>query len=148
MFYDLSTMKTSTFPSLVFLSVLLLASFVAGCGGGSGEKINVQAQIQNLKSADTDTRVNACVELAKAGPDAAPAVPALIVALKDSDFLVRRLAANALGVIGPKAKEAIPALKEATKDRDASVRTEAIGAIQGIDEKAAAGLKAMPNVTN
>ena len=143
-----STIETK-FPCFVFLSALLLPLFVAGCsGGGSKEKVDVQAQMQHLKSADTETRVNACVELAKAGPNAAPAVSALIAALKDSDFLVRRLSANALGQIGPKAKEAVPALKEAANDRDASVRTEAIGAMQGIDPTAAAGMKAMPNVTN
>ena len=71
-----------------------------------------------LKSEDNDARINACVELAKAGPNAAPAIQSLIPLLKDNDPTVRRLAAYALGEIGPASKPALPALKEMLNDSD------------------------------
>ena len=142
-------MKTSTHTLLVLVCSVLLAGLAAGCGGGEKtEKVDVQAQIQNLKSDKPDAKVNACVELAKAGPDAAPAVQSLIPLLKDSDPLVRRLAAYALGQIGPKAKEAIPALKELMNDPERDVLTATINAIRAIDESAASGVKPPPNVSN
>jgi len=139
-----------TFPSapLVLACCLVLATLAAGCGGTPTEKVDVQAQIQNLKSDNAETRSNACVELAKAGPEAAPAVPSLIPLLKDSDPLVRRLAAYALGQVGEKAKEAIPALREALNDRERDVVTASINALRAIDLKAASDLGAPANVTN
>ena len=144
-------MKISTHTLLVLVCSLLLAGFAIGCGGGGGEKtekVDVQAQIQNLKSDKPDAKVNACVELAKAGPDAAPAVQSLSPLLKDPDPLVRRLAAYALGQIGPKAKEAIPALKDLMNDPERDVLTATINAIRAIDDSAAAGVKPPPNVSN
>jgi len=139
-------MKIPKYSLLVLSGSLLLAGLISGCSGGSQEKVNVQAQIQNLKSEDKDTRVNACVELAKAGPDASSAVQSLIPLLKDADSLVRRLAAYALGQIGPKAKEALPALKELINDADRDVVSATINAINAIDPTSA--IKPPPNVTN
>ncbi len=134
----------------LFVCGLLLATLTAGCGGGGDntEKVDIQAQIQNLKSDNAETRQNACVELAKPGEAAAVAVPNLIPLLKDTDPLVRRLAAYALGQIGPKAKEAIPALKEALNDTERDVVTASINAIRAIDATAADGLVSPPNVAN
>jgi HEAT repeat protein len=53
-------------------------------------------------------RLQAALLLAKLGPDAQKAVPALRRALKDKDSFVRDAAASALGHIGPAAKEAAP----------------------------------------
>jgi len=142
-------MKISIFALGLAFCGLLLAGLGAGCGGGEPTaKVDVQAQIQNLKSEDAQKRVDACVELAKAGPDAASAVTSLIPVLKDSDALVRRLAAYALGQIGPKAKEAVPALKELMNDTDRDVLTATINAIRAIDAAAASDVKPPPNVTN
>ena len=130
------------------LFAVLLAAFASGCGGDGGkEKINVQSQIQNLTSQDNDARVNALVELAKAGPDATAAVKPLIPLLKDPDGLVRRLAAYALGQIGPTAKEAVATLQTLLTDPDRNVVTAALNAIRAIDPKAA-GVQSPPNVTN
>jgi len=54
----------------------------------------------------------ACLVLAEIGPDAAPAVPALIETLKDDRADVRREAILALAEIGPAAAPAVPALAE------------------------------------
>src|SRR5256885_8923075 len=88
-----------------------------------GKNFNVSAMTAALKSDNTETRVNACIELAKAGERAAPAVTALIPLLKDPDPVTRRLAAYALGQVGPKATQAVPALKELLNDSDRDVLT-------------------------
>src|SRR5262245_38622131 len=86
------------------------AALLAGCYKSKEEaeaaKGDVTAMTAALKSTDKDTRINACIELAKAGPRAAPAVQALIPLLKDPDPTTRQLSAHALGQIGPKAAEA------------------------------------------
>ncbi|HEY7423761.1 MAG TPA: HEAT repeat domain-containing protein [Gemmataceae bacterium] len=53
-------------------------------------------------------RIQSALLLAKLGPDAQKAVPALRRALKDKDPFIRDAAASALGRIGPAAKEAAP----------------------------------------
>ena len=123
-----------TFPSLLALAALTAALFT-GCGGQQNkEKVDVPAATQGLKSQVTDEKANACIELAKAGPAAAGAVPDLIPLLKDGDPLVRHLAAYALGQIGPKASAALPALKEALNDSDRQVVSDAINALRFIGD--------------
>src|SRR5205823_4583221 len=53
-------------------------------------------------------RLQAARLLAKLGPEAKAAVPALVRALKDKDSFIREAAASALGRIGPAAKSAAP----------------------------------------
>lgn len=69
------------------------------------------ALARQLKSPDADQRRAAAKALCDMGPEARPAVPALIQALKDKDLFVRRFSAQAIGEVGPDAKEAVPALK-------------------------------------
>jgi HEAT repeat protein len=78
-------------------------------------------------------RVSTAMALESIGPDAAPAVPALVRALKDPEGLVRQRAAIALGSIGPGARDALPALKEAS--RVEIVRIAAEEAIQKIQAR-------------
>ena len=115
------------------------ATLLFACSKSStpAANVDVSAQIEQLKSPDTNARVEAATTLASAGPNAAPALPALIEALKnDSDPLVRRLAAYALGQIGPDAKEAIPALTAALQSGDREMITSVINAIRAIDPSA------------
>ena len=58
------------------------------------------------------TRNAAAYEISGMGPDAAPAVPALIKALDDPEPTVRFPVLVALGEIGPAAKAAVPRLKQ------------------------------------
>ena len=116
---------------LILLGVLV--AFASGCG--KNEEVNVSAQFHALKTGDRDTRYNACVDLARAGPGAASAVPDLLPLLKDPDAEIRRVAAYALTEIGPKARAAIPALKELLKDRDPFVAVQALNALRSIDPK-------------
>ena len=57
----------------------------------------------------------AAMALENMGPDAGPAVPALVKALADEDQRVRQTAVKALGRIGPAAREAVPVLTGALK---------------------------------
>ncbi|MFM9066635.1 MAG: HEAT repeat domain-containing protein [Planctomycetota bacterium] len=74
---------------------------------------SVPALREALQSAEPSMRSRAADTLAKIGPDAADAVPDLIVNLNDPDLRVRKSAARALGQIGPKAAPAVPTLMKA-----------------------------------
>jgi HEAT repeat protein len=136
-------MKTPTGPLSLLVVGLGLAALLVGCGqqGTKPAKVDVNAQLEQLKSPEVNARVQACTALASAGPNAAPAVPALIERLKDQDALVRRLAAYALGQIGPEAKSAVSALKEALNDSDANVIPAAMNALRAIDPDSIKGAR-------
>jgi len=133
------------FPRILLALALNVLAFalVGGCSKQDAEakKVNVTAMMDALKSADKDTRVNACAELAKAGPRSAPAVPSLISLLKDPDPEVRKLAVYALGEIGPNAKSALPTLKEMMNDPDRGVVMAVANTLRSIDPKGFSDLK-------
>ena len=78
------------------------------------------------------TRNNAAYSIARMGPAAKSAVPALIKALKDPEPVVRYPACIALREIGPDAKDAVPALQEALEDRNEDVAAMARRALMAI----------------
>ena len=130
----------------LFLSIAIgcLVGFgLSGCSKENAEakKINVVAMTEALKSQDTEARINACVELAKAGPRAAAAVQALMPLLKDNDPNVRRLAAYALGEIGAASAPALPSLKAMLSDPDRQVVMQVVNSLRSIDPKGASGLQ-------
>lgn len=130
-------------------ALIVLATVVVGvlsACSAKEEKVDVSTQTAALKSPDKDARVNACVELAKAGPKAVSAVPDLIPLLKDQDSEVRRLAAYAIMEIGPEAKAAIPGIKELLSDPKQDVALQAVNTLRIIDPTAKE-LKPPPNVT-
>ncbi|MHB8524235.1 MAG: HEAT repeat domain-containing protein [Limisphaerales bacterium] len=128
-----------------FCLSLIVATALIGCSKNPGAKVNLQAQIADLKSPDKDKRADACVALGIAGERAAPAVPDLIDLLKDKDEEVRRLAAYALQQIGPKAKAAVPALQELlTTDPSMKVQMQVGNSLRDIDPSNAP--PATPNV--
>jgi HEAT repeat protein len=136
--------KLTDMKSLVWTTFLvLLISGSISCSKESAEakKVDVQAMIGALKGEDKEGRINACVELAKAGRLAKPAVPFLVPLLKDKDPLARRLAAYALGEIGPDAQSALSDLKGLVNDQDRTVSMQVINSLRSIDPKNYSGLK-------
>lgn len=112
-------------PRLLLLIIVLLA---VGCGQPSTARL-----LDNLKSADAPTRINAARTLPERKADAAQVIPALTDALKDDHTDVRRCAAHGLGTFAGDAKSAIPALQVALNDREPSVRKAAGAALHQID---------------
>lgn len=141
-------MKTLLYRILAVVLVPASIGLLAGCSkeGAEAKKVNVVAMTAGLKTEDREARINACIELGKAGPRAASAVSDLIPLLKDPDPEIRRLSAYALGEIGPEAKSAIPALKELGSDSDMNVRMQVVNTLRSIDPKGFSDLKNV-NVT-
>lgn len=111
----------------------------AGCSKqdqSSTGPADVQAMIQQLSSSDEHQRVDACIALGSAGPQAAEAVPALTAALKDPSSLVSSLAAYALGQIGPAAAPALPELRNLLSSGDPEVSRSAMSALRLIEAPA------------
>lgn len=89
----------------------------------------------------------ACLALGEIGPDAAPAVPAVMQVLaKDPRAEVRREAAMTLGAIGPAAASAVPVLTRSLEDREYGVRMGAVFALGRIGPAAASAEKALHRV--
>ncbi len=81
----------------------------------------LSAWISDLDGAAPLTRTSAAYAIASLGPQAVPAVPALIKALGDDVPAVRFPVAYALGEIGTGASDAVPALEKLLDDRNDDV---------------------------
>src|SRR5262249_10926514 len=97
--------------------------------------------IKALSDLDPSVRGQAAAALGQLGPQAAPAVPALIADLNDTDAMVRVQVTTALAQIGA---EAIPALKQALKSEDKYVR---MGACLALGHMGSAAQSAIPALT-
>ncbi len=87
---------------------------------------------------DKNLCCKAAMILARMGPQAKTAVPALVTALRDDDPQTRREILFALGSIGPAASAAVPALIKSLDDEDMDVRYSAAFALGRIGPKASA----------
>ena len=101
-----------------------------GCGGGIPEEvaadIDVSALLEQLKSADADTRYTACVSLSEGLHKAAPALDPLIEVMRsDKDPRVREMAGYAIYQMGEEiGKPAMAMVKERyDKERAQGVRS-------------------------
>jgi hypothetical protein len=94
-----------------------------------GPPAHVRALIDSLAGGNADDTWRAAEALGNLGPEAGPAVAALVGTLGHRSEVVRWRSAEALGKIGPGARAAVPALTEALRDRDVLVRTEAAKAL-------------------
>ena len=92
--------------------------------------VTVETLASALEQDSVAMRRNAIRDLARFGPTAAAAVPALVKALTDKNRFVQIDAVRALGKIGPGAAEAIPALT-AMQDNDSN-KVLAQGALKEI----------------
>jgi HEAT repeat protein len=99
-------------------------------GADQNAMSNVPVLVTMLRT--SSARDYTLLQLAKLGPRAAEAVPALIPLLSDRRPLDRYLAAEALGAIGPEAAPARPALAAALQDEEGVVRESAAWALETI----------------
>jgi hypothetical protein len=105
----------------------------------SAPTMNIRPILSELTAAlqdeDTSVRGWSAQAIGAIGPDAASAVPALIVLLANPDVGSRNSACIALHGIGPAARDALPALRTALEDPDADVRRFATRAIERIEAR-------------
>lgn len=132
----------------IFLGVLCADRPSFGLGSWShvgqlksklGKTVTVEILIEMLNDKENPLRELAVRALGEFGPDAKPAIPALILDLNDANSKTRELAVSALYAIGPAAKPAIPSLIDALKEPELrTIAARALGAI-GPDSKQAVG---------
>lgn len=121
-------------------SIASLAQIALDRGGGV-HHADVQTLVARLQRGDD--REDALQRLAKLGPAAAEAVPAITPLLNDRLPLHRYLAAETLASIGPSAAKALPVLRQAIGDQDSIVREAVADALRSI-EAAEAVTERMP----
>lgn len=92
-----------------------------------------QEVIARPEDANPTLRCAAAATLGDIGPDAKPAISALLKNLKDKNRYVRSVSADALGGIGVKENRVLSALKEALNDPDTEVRIDIAEALVEID---------------
>jgi HEAT repeat protein len=103
----------------------------------------VAALAKELREGDEERKAAALLALRTLGPDAGPAVDAIVPVLKSEDLGLKRLAVATLKAVGPKAKAALPALYEAakeTRDFDGSI---AFGGSSNVAEAALEAVRAI-----
>jgi len=101
----------------------------------------VESLVRALRDPDrtAEAKGETCLQLMDLGPNAAPAVPALISLLNSQDEMLRDYAVTTLDRIGPAARNALPALRRtAAKDTSAEIRELARSAIAKISGHATA----------
>ena len=91
-------------------------------------------------------RYTAAMAVGAIGPDAAEAIPALIVLLDEPNLYVRQVAPRALGAIGSAAKPALPALCRALRDKEWLIRTGAAEAIFKVEPRVVAECAVVPTL--
>ncbi|MBI2823842.1 MAG: HEAT repeat domain-containing protein [Planctomycetia bacterium] len=124
----------------------IVLSFGIALWGGSPSRAQ-EADVANLIAAlDGESRTDAVDTLARLGPRAKTAVPALTKALADEDVEVRWRSARALGAMGGAAAAAVPSLVEHLADPEAAVRAQSAAALGKIGVKDAAAVTALTKV--
>ena len=127
----------NTRPMLGLLALTLLASPIAAQQKSKTKEPvfdgrPLSSWVKDLKAQAPQTRNAAAYVISGMGPEAAPAVPALIEALSDPEPVVRFPVAVALREIGPGASAALPKLRELLDDRSEDVAAMARKAIEAI----------------
>jgi HEAT repeat protein len=120
---------------LLFIALILPT---LGCDRKDApDKKEIAALEHRLHDKEPAIQAKAARDLAKYGPDAAMAVPALTAALSSEDLFLRQSAALTLGKIGPASKKAVGVLRHLLTDPDAKVRENAVFALGEIGDRSA-----------
>lgn len=109
-------------------------------------KAGEQAWLAMFDDPRREVKGLALSEAVQIGPQAAPALKAIIKLSKDGDPTLRRMAATALGALGPAAKAGLDRLLELFADTDPDVRQEAVSAARRLapaDPRVLSGLYQM-----
>jgi HEAT repeat protein len=93
----------------------------------------VEEMALGLSRPFVEARYQAASALCDLGPQAQPAIPALIEACSEPEDMVRICCIRALGRIGPAASNAIPRLQALLKDESSTAQRAAAEAIQQIE---------------
>ena len=128
-------MKTPLFvPWLLALTLSAVAGIAAGQTAPSADPKLVATYVQDLAKPDLRVRLAAADGLARMGPAARDAVPALTHLVEQGPETQDRMAgAMALARMGPEAKPALPALREMAKDPNERLKQVALAAIESIE---------------
>lgn len=119
------------------MAFLLIPALVLGCSHKPPYEGRSVAELERMLADPSSTvRIQGAYGLSLHGPEARPALPALVDALHSSDTLLRMQAALALGAIGPGARDAVPPLTAALDDPEWSVRRQAAMALGRIGPEA------------
>ena len=94
---------------------------------------SLNSWMKDLDSADKRTRLVAADAIARMGPQAKPALPALIKLLNDPEKSIRMSGIVAIARIGAEAKPALPILQQLTTDPDPNISKAAKLAIEAIE---------------
>ncbi|MCA9054514.1 MAG: HEAT repeat domain-containing protein [Planctomycetaceae bacterium] len=109
--------------------------------GAAAAALPVLVELMQNEEASVEARWNAVRTIGKIGPDALPALPALIDELDNPEDTIREHAAEAIGDIGPVAAEAgVPALRGVLGDHYVKVRRDAVRSLGYIGPPAAAAV--------
>jgi HEAT repeat protein len=103
----------------------------------AADKAEIDKLIRDLKGDKPAARTQAAAELARIGPEAHAAVPALIESLSDKSLAFRYEVVNALERIGPAARAAAPALTDLLRSKDTRLYMAAANALGSIGHDSA-----------
>ena len=123
------------------LRLLLILALLVTPLTGQEETTSIASLIEDLKSADVETRRDAAYELARRGSAARAALAALTEGVDDGDEQVWSQSTMAIARIGPAADAAIPALLEKLGSREDQRRYRAAYALGMIGPAAREQLK-------
>lgn len=127
-----------------FTCVLLLLAPLLGLA--ADQKLDVEKEVERLKSPFASEVVSAARNLANAGPDGSVAVPHLARALHRLPFAEDRIAvAKAISRMGPAAAEAVPSLLHVLEL--ATFPNERVAIIRILGDLGPAGKEAVPKLT-
>jgi HEAT repeats/Carboxypeptidase regulatory-like domain len=156
---DLNQLGADTVPPLQFAlqdpdvqmrrnAALVLSELARGLFTEGPAKLDLRETLASLIAAledsDDDVRSWSAQAIGRIGPEASPAVPALIDLLKGPGEASRNGACIALGDIGSAARDALPALYQALQDPSKDVRKFAQQAIDKIQNQEAKALNPRP----